>query len=120
LAALDLIGNMPATPGIVESVKAGRLALLKELGFDTAGALERALIDHVVLCWLRLQLTEQQYTGNTRAGGTLQQGEFWERRLSAVQRRYLRACETLTRIRRLALPVMQVNVGEQQVNVVKG
>ena len=40
-----------------------------------------------------------------------------DRKLSAAQRRYLRACETLARVRKLRLPTLQVNIGEKQVNV---
>ena len=40
------------------------------------------------------------------------------RRNSTAQRLYLRAIETLTRVRRLSLPMLQVNITEkQQVNV---
>jgi len=37
--------------------------------------------------------------------------------LFATQRRYLRACETLARVRRLRLPSMQINIGKKQLNV---
>ena len=45
------------------------------------------------------------------------------RRLSAAQRRFLRACESLARVRKLArtTPALQLNIaarGGQQVNVV--
>ena len=48
--------------------------------------------------------------------------DFWERRLSLAERRHLRACETLARVRKLLMngPVLQVNIasqGGQQVNV---
>ena len=47
-------------------------------------------------------------------------GQYWEKRLSAVQGRYLRALTTLARIRKMGLPAMQVNIateGGQQVNI---
>ena len=53
-------------------------------------------------------------TGNT----TIVQADFWERRLSAAQRRFLRATETLARVRRLQLPAVQVNIAERQLNQV--
>ena len=71
------------------------------------------------LCWLRLQLIEQQYSGVQAGNMTLPQGDYWERRLSAAQRRYLRAVETLARVRRLRVPALQVNIGEKQVNIAK-
>ena len=46
--------------------------------------------------------------------------EYWEKRLSASQRRYLRACETLARVRKITRTTMQINIaeeGSQQVNI---
>ena len=48
--------------------------------------------------------------------------DYWEKRLSAAQKRFTRACETLTRVRKLSrkTPALQFNVatqGGQQVNV---
>jgi hypothetical protein len=52
---------------------------------------------------------------------TLHDGEKWERILASKEARYLRAIETLARVRRLLnLPAPQVNInlpGGQQVNV---
>jgi len=49
-------------------------------------------------------------------------GDLLNRRLAASQRRYLRACETLARVRKMVrtTPALQVNIataGGQQVNV---
>jgi hypothetical protein len=50
--------------------------------------------------------------------------ERWERVLASKEARYLRAIETLARVRRLLrLPAVQVNIaaeGSQQVNVQQG
>jgi hypothetical protein len=50
---------------------------------------------------------------------TCERGAYWERRLTAAQGRYLRACESLARVRRLSRPgaPLQVNIGGQQVNM---
>jgi hypothetical protein len=85
----------------------------KALGFDTCPAIERPLIQHVVLCWLRLHICELHYERHTK-GATLTVATFWENTLSANQRRYLRAVETLARIRKLNLTI-QVNVAHQQI-----
>ncbi len=86
----------------------------KALGFDTCPAIERPLIQHVVLCWLRLYTTELRYEQRMRENLSLAQGEYWEKKLSANQRRYLRAVETLARIRKLNLTI-QINMAHQQV-----
>jgi hypothetical protein len=51
-------------------------------------------------------------------------GMYWEKRLTAAQRRFTRACETLARVRKLSrnTPALQFNIaasGGQQVNVAK-
>ncbi len=64
---------------------------------------------------------QHSYTANKVGMLTLKQGEYWEKRLSSAQRRYLRACETLARVRKLAqASPLQVNIGAQQVNGVGG
>ena len=64
---------------------------------------------------------EQQYTGMLYESSiSLEKARFWEGRLNAAQRRFLRAMETLARVRKLKLPPVQVNIaapGSQQANV---
>jgi len=94
-----------------------------DLGYETSPIMERLLIDNIVVAWLRWQWNEYQLVTFMGKGEIwISVVEFWERRLSAAQRRYLRACETLTRIRHLtsSKPAVQVNIagqGGQQVNV---
>ncbi|MCE5237180.1 hypothetical protein LLH23_01645 [bacterium] len=120
LAGRSVVETVSAYPATKESVLAGREAIRRDLGYESSPLLERMLVDHLVLCWMRLQLTEYRYSEFLKAGGSFQEAEYWEKRLSANQRRYLRAVETLARIRRLALPAIQVNIGGQQVNVAGG
>jgi hypothetical protein len=49
---------------------------------------------------------------------TLQQAEFHQRRMDAANRRYLAALRTLALVRKLAVPALQINVANKQVNVV--
>ena len=106
---------------IAESIKRGREVMLEELGAGDAPGLERILCEAVVLAWMRYADVERRYTQMVGSGElSIAQADYWERRASAAQRRYLRAAETLARIRKLQLPMVQVNIGEQQVNVAKG
>lgn len=79
-----------------------------ELGYDTAPALERPLIDHLVLCELRLSQTELLFTDDRHQGMDWKLIERWERRLNNEQRRYLRAVECLARIRRVRVELARV------------
>ena len=118
LAQDKMIDTFRAAPIIKEGVHVGMAVLRKDLGYGTAPMLEQLLIDQIVVCWLQMYLTQQAYTGNMAGSLTLTQGDYWERRLTTTQGRYLRAMETLARVRRLArVTPLQVNIGGQQVNV---
>lgn len=100
-----------------ESLQAGKQAMRDDLGYPQSAALERILIDQIILCWLRLYHVEFKYTEAQNGSMSLALASHWERKLSATQRRCLRACETLARIRKLKLPTLQVNIGQKQLNV---
>ena len=48
---------------------------------------------------------------------TLAQGEYHQRSRDRAHKRYLSAIKTLALVRKLALPVLQVNIAKRQVNV---
>lgn len=97
--------------------------LMEEMGYFTASAIERLIIENIVITWLRLQWVEYQLVGFMGQGEVrMSVVEYWEKRLSISQRRFLRACETLARVRRLlsGKPPIQVNIATQsgqQVNI---
>jgi hypothetical protein len=122
LAELMVIENARATPAMKECWKHRLQALKKELGSEGAPMVEQLLIQQAALCWLKLNLVELAYSHVMKQSITLTLGMYWEKRLSAAQRRFTRACETLTRIRKLSrnTPALQINIagdGGQQVNV---
>ena len=123
LAMTNLVDGATANVVTKESLHVGVDALKSELGHSHAPPLERLLIEQVVMCWLRLNLLEYQYTTiRDSQTMTIDQAHFLEKRLNYAQRRYLRACETLARVRKLVrrTPALQVNIaaeGGQQVNV---
>lgn len=105
-----------------EAMKANLARLKDDLGYQTAPTLERLLIEQVALCWLRQNTAEMRLSRLRADTHPLSQGEYWDKRLSVAQSRYLRACETLARVRRLLRqpPAVQVNIaaqGGQQVNI---
>ncbi len=115
--AYKLARDMVTTHVVRRSMTAGWDRLRIDLARPGDGELERLLVAQVALSWLKLAVTEYQHSHFLVSGGeTIPKCDFWERRLSAAQRRYLRACETLVRVRRLQLPAVQVNIAEQQVN----
>jgi hypothetical protein len=122
LAELLVIQNARATPAVKECWKHRLQVLKKELGADGAPMLEQLLIQQAALCWLNLSLLEISYSNVMKQSITLTLGLYWEKRLSAAQKRFTRACETLTRVRKLSrnTPALQENIaaeGGQQMNV---
>lgn len=122
LAELTVIENARATRAVKECWKHRLQALKRELGSAGAPFLEQLLIQHAALCWLKLSLVELNYSNTMSQSITLTLGMYWEKRLTSAQRRFTRACETLTRVRKLSrnTPALQVNIateGGQQVNV---
>lgn len=120
MAAMTAIEALHPGAGAAVVMRANYEGQCRALGYATAPPLEKGLIEHVALCLIRLEAVERGYTKVMSESHTLTLGDYWERRLSAAQRRYLRAVETLARVRRLRLPALQVNIGENQVNVATG
>ena len=124
LAEIRVIENAHATAGLKECWKHRLQVLKRDLGYDEAPLLEKLLIQQAALCWLKLNLVELSYSGTMAQSITLTLGMYWEKRLSAAQKRFTRACETLARVRKLSrnTPALQFNIatsGGQQVNVAK-
>ena len=119
-AAIDVALRQFKTSEAYRALMHERLDLLREsLGEAEASQTEQLLIDQVVICYLRMNMTEQAYDNGMAGGCTFDAGSYWERRLSTVQRRYLRSIETLARVRKLmGVPMVQINIaaeGGQQV-----
>lgn len=110
----QLIDATPATPTARAVMRAEVERLQEACGYSRAAGVERALIEHIGLCWLRLQLAESALTHATAGQHTLNEGRYREARLSEAQTRYLRAVALLERLRRYAPPV-QINIANQQV-----
>ncbi len=92
------------------------------LDYSKSSVMEKMLIDNLIISWLEVQYSNYQLAVRMGRDEKIVLLEFWERRLSISQRRYLHACETLAKVRRLmsVKPAVQVNIagqGGQQVNV---
>jgi hypothetical protein len=90
--------------------------LRKELGGPNPSPIERLLAERAAFCWLTVYEYERQYANSRNLPP--KQAEHHQRRIDAAHRRYLSSLKTLATVRKLALPAIQVNIGEKQVNVV--
>jgi len=94
-----------------------KLALLREgLAGPDPAPIERLLAERAAFCWLTVYEYERQYANSRNLPA--KQAEFHQRRIDAAHRRFLSSLKTLATVRKLALPAIQVNIAEEQVNVV--
>lgn len=116
--ALERFELQPITE---DAVQHQMLTLRRTLLGTAPTPVETLLVDVVVLCWQdywMYALIRDKMLGTSCA---LSELEEWDRILASKEARYLRAVETLARVRRLLkLPALQVNIataGGQQVNI---
>ncbi len=110
--------------GVMRAAMLAKLDILKtQMDYDRAPALVQMHIEHVLTAWLRLQHAEMQFSHSLSGESfATQAAQFWQDFLEAAQARFLRASESLAKLRRLArnTPAMQINIaghGGQQVNM---
>lgn len=116
LALQSLLEKFASKNLLLRETTEHRLAQLRaELSGPNPSAVERLLVETVLVCWLHVHHLETSYGLKTQM--SLQLGLYYERCLTMAQKRYLAALKTLATVRRLPVPVLQVNVARQQVNV---
>ena len=86
-----------------------------ELSGPSPTPLERLLVERIAVCWLHLYNLEMIYAN--KDGMALDLAMHYQKCIDRAHRRYLSAIKTLAVVRRLALPVLQVNIAKKQVNV---
>lgn len=118
----NFINNMVDDKASIIAMQKNTDEIREEMGYSKASIMEQMLIDNIVISWLGVQYCNYQLIARMGREEKIVLLEFWERRLSMSQRRYLHACETLAKVHRLmsGKPAVQVNIaaqGGQQVNV---
>jgi hypothetical protein len=141
-STLPVLRKMAEDPGLVR-VLGGELAEQAELSLIAAAAgndlalregltrklellrqdlqgpsptpLERLLVERVVACWLQVQDADVRYAQAKNL--SLEWGTYYQKRMDRAHKRYLSAIKTLATVRKLALPVLQVNIAKRQVNI---
>jgi hypothetical protein len=89
-----------------------------EVAGEGSSPLERLLAERVALCWLAANYADAEYTRKLKAGMSFREGEYYSRRCEQTNRQLLKAIESLARVRRLLTP-MQINIGQNQINLSK-
>jgi hypothetical protein len=115
-AQLTLINKFSGKNLLFQESLTRKLDLMRaELGGANPTPLEKLLVERVVACWLHLHHLEIIYA--SKESMSLELGAYYQRSLSAAHKRYLSAIKTLAVVRKLAVPVLQVNIARKQVNV---
>jgi hypothetical protein len=84
-------------PGVRELLRAELKGIRDRLDYEDAPEIEQLIIAEIVIAWLWLQWHQCQFA----AADTWKLGEYWDKKLSGAQKRFLRACESLAKVRRL-------------------
>ena len=74
LAELTVIENATTIAGVKECWKRRLQALKRDLGYNNSPILEQLLIQHVALCWLKLNIMELIYAGVMKRSISLSPG----------------------------------------------
>ncbi len=98
-----------------EAVKRKLAMMRAELAGPSPTPLEMLLVDRIVTCWLQVQSADIAAAQTTNC--PLELADFQQRRQARAHRRYLSAIKMLATVRKLALPALQLNIGQNQVNV---
>ena len=100
---------------VKQSILTGLERLEQDLNYDSSPVLERLVIQDIMLCWVVYQTIQNKYQIVMDNNPTLAQGRYWEQRVNITQGRFLRACESLSRLRK-----MEVSIKLQQINITNG
>lgn len=101
-AALSFtLQTLPFGQGFAECWRKRMPEMRDDLGYKDASELEKLLIQHITLCWLRLAMAEAHSSLAYENDVSLAVATFHEKKLTACQKRFTRACESLVKVRRL-------------------
>ena len=90
-----------------------------QLNYDNSSIIEKMIIDSIVVSWLQLQHMEGTFTKSLYDQGfDGKEKKFWDQLLTSAQKRYLRAIDSLVRLRKTGVNLqinIASNVGTQKV-----
>jgi hypothetical protein len=101
-----------------EAIKLKMKTLRQDLAGPAVTPLEALLIDRIVICWLQVQTADLAHAKGEAQ--TIALETFQLRRQDSANRRYLAAIRSLATIRKMALPALQINLGQNQFNLTGG
>jgi hypothetical protein len=115
----EFIRNLGGKDLVFREALMGKVDVLRrEIAGPSPTPIEQLLADRAVACWLQVQDADWRYT---RLQESLlpnnAQSEYHQKRMDRAHTRYLSALKTLAQVRKLAVPVLQLDIAKKQVNV---
>jgi hypothetical protein len=100
---------------MMEGLEMKMAQVRKELEGPSPTFLERLLAERAATCWFNVTIYETLYAQSKNL--SIGQAKWHIHRINAAHDRFLKSVATLARIRKLALPALQVNIAQNQVNM---
>jgi hypothetical protein len=116
-AARDLIAQVTSDPLTQGVWHHQAVQLREELEGPDPSPLVRLLARRAVLCWLQCHVADLLEQRDLLKPQSMKEATFWRERQDAAHKRFLSACKTLAQVRKLAVPMVQVNISERAINV---
>jgi len=111
-----IIGRFCGENLLIKEALLRKVELLRdEMAGPSPTPVEQLLVERVVTCWLHAYFLE--YALANSDGLTSRVELLLQRSLDSAHRRYLSALKSHAQVRRLAVPVLQVNIARKQINV---
>jgi hypothetical protein len=85
------------SPGSVELIRSELKGIRDRLGYEGSPQMERLIIREILVSWVWVQWNDMQLA-ESKNGPSI---EFWQRQASQAQKRFLRSCESLAKVRKL-------------------
>ena len=99
--------------------KEGLLSKMGSLRSELAGPdptpVERLLAERVAACWLQVYAADINYA--QAKNYSFSQGDYCQRKMDRAHRRYLQAIKTLELVRKMAVPVLRVEMGRPAIRL---
>lgn len=100
--AFDAVINSYTTSALMKEIYKRQIkAKRKALDYESENVMVQMLINQVILCHIRLSAYEMFHTEKVRESLSIASGLYWDRLLSSYQKRHLKACETLAKVKKL-------------------
>lgn len=97
-----------------KAVRVSLAEMREELAGPNPSPLEKLGAERIASCWLQLHYAELIYNQELPKL-SLEQDDYYQKRLDRLHRRYLSAMRSLAQVRKLLKPrVAQINIGEKQ------